>query len=147
MRKTRATSTNITQRTNSQSEPSQSLKQPSTEAPTLKGKRHTLFTDNVYLCLNEEDQPHFMKSFIKKGPKGYGICDICPPLAVKKEKEQKKAREIATENIYQHILSDAHSIRVKKEDRAKYNNLVEVIKNLKAQNKKKSQWKSGISRR
>jgi len=38
MRKTRATSTNITQRTNSQSEPSQSLKQPSTEAPTLKGK-------------------------------------------------------------------------------------------------------------
>jgi len=97
--------------------------------------------------LNEEDQPLFMKSFIKKGPKGYGICDICPPLAVKKEKEQKKAREIATENIYQHILSDAHSIRVKKEDRAKYNNLVEVIKNLKAQNKKKSQWKSGISRR
>jgi len=49
--------------------------------------------------LNEEDQPLFMKSFIKKGPKGYGICDICPPLAVKKEKEQKKAREIAREHI------------------------------------------------
>ena len=42
-------------------------------------KRHTKFNDNIYISIDDEDKD-YMKSFIIKGPEGYGLCTLCPPI-------------------------------------------------------------------
>jgi len=137
MRKSSSTTSKL-QRKSSKTEISQKDPQSPNNTTVSKGRRHTLFTDKIYLNLPDEEEPNFMKSFIKKGPKGFGICQVCQ--ANKKDQERKTiALEIATENIHQHILSDSHDLRVKKENRSKHEQLVEIIKNLKAQKRKKKE--------
>ena len=42
-------------------------------------RRHTKFNDNIYISIDDEDKD-YMKSFIIKGPEGYGLCTWCPPI-------------------------------------------------------------------
>ena len=75
---------------NSQSESSSKTNYQSSDSKSQKKKRHTLFTEKIYLCLSDEKEPSFMKSFIKKGSNGFGICELCPPPIPRKDNNKRK---------------------------------------------------------
>ena len=83
-----------------------------------------------------------MKSFIIKGSKdGFGQCNLCSPQ--KSQKNDKKVLELATENIYNHILnSNQHEFNTPKQDLEKLEQLRDEIRKVKAQKKKKSKEKT-----
>jgi len=59
------------------------------------------------VTIDDETDPIFMKSFIKPGPLGFRICEICTAFNKRTTKEEDSYL-IATENIYSHIQTDLH---------------------------------------
>lgn len=109
-----------TQQTNSNQNPANALQKPE--------KRHTKFTDSIYLKIEDTDQPDYMRSFIKKGKEGHGICLLCPIWRPKPEDDPtKKGCELATENIYDHILTGTHEANTLKGDQDKLDKLKKAI--------------------
>jgi len=89
-------------------------------------KRHTKFNDNIYISINDEDKD-YMKSFIIKGPEGYGLCILCPPIRGKSNSATEEKCKIATENIYEHIFTNKHETNTLKGDKDKLDKLKEAI--------------------
>ena len=78
-----------------------------------------------------------MKSFIIKGPEGYGICTLCPLTRRKSCHPTKDKCEIATENIYVHILTNQHEIKTSKGDKEKLEKLKDAINQAKLKKQQK----------
>jgi len=103
-------------------------------------RRHQKFSERIYVEIDGETDAVFMKSFIKEGSTGYGICEICSELN-KTKTGRNKPYLIATENIYNHIQTDSHRTQTKAKDLDKLDNLISAIKLKK---KTKSEAKMNI---
>jgi len=115
---------NLSNETTQQNSASNSVKSQQKSA-----RRHQKFSENIYVKIDGETNAEFMKSFIKPGSTGYGICEVCTE-SIKIKTGRDNPYKVATENIYSHIQTESHKSQTKTKDLDKLEKLIDAI-NLK----------------